>query len=55
MTPERARLETIHAAASTIECSRCGAPPGAKCFNPRTGRTAKVPCLARIRELDHAA
>jgi hypothetical protein len=30
------------------DCPRCKQPAGTKCLNPQTGRTAHIPCIARI-------
>lgn len=42
-------LDDMHKAVGIIECPRCGAPVGARCMNPTTGHTARIPCLTRIR------
>jgi hypothetical protein len=55
MTVAWIELEHIHDAVADIPCPRCEAPVGAKCTNPVTGHTARIPCIARIRALDEGA
>ncbi|MGH3825955.1 MAG: zinc finger domain-containing protein [Pseudonocardiaceae bacterium] len=50
-SPAQIELDDIHDAVAGIPCDRCGAPIGARCFNPITGRASRIPCLARIQRL----